>query len=555
MFTTCSSCERHIPSWTNFEPHLHLIRQVLHTPVLPPIPHSLINRHFAQYSKQNEHPPHAAGCTASSIASAKAFAFAATITRTWQSCESLDSAMWVIPTHECQQAKYNCSCGDNHKANTCSCTACHTILRNDDSPCSYYGRCVEPLAWNIEHEMIGNQTLSPLFITLPKELRDLIFEYALTDSKSYSLESLIYRNASRLRIQPHQSSTNDIAVNLLRTCRAIYLETWTLPLSLNPYIVYDLQFPARSGAKLHELLPWQLSLIQGLDITVQQTSLEGSSLRAYLHSEPSWQSGKRHKGGYITPRRYKTARGPRAMIEHPASFNFALVLAQDKSQPRHFLSHILGTNTLYPNNPDLHPPWASAMRVTLARPITHLTLRILHSDWWTWSDDPNSTNDLHHLGLDPTVGDGLDVPRAGRSGRIVLPSRPTASRMRKLADERRAGLHPKVVPGEGWADTIGQMPDLKRLELVLETFKVKARQLDSVVEAAKTWKFPIQGTQWELVWDGEVEMSGWSMGVKSDGGGSQAGQSGSGQRVREPAWHVQANEFEVRVVRFVRRRL
>jgi hypothetical protein len=219
------------------------------------------------------------------------------------------------------------------------------------------------------------------------------------------------------------------------------------------------------------------------------------------------------------------------MTEYPGSFGHSIIPTEDKSQPRQFLSHILGTQQRYPDNLALHPPWASATRVTLAKPIVHLTLRILHSNWWTWTDEPNSPNDIHHLGLDPSVGDGTALPLA----------RPTASRMRALAAERRAGRHPEVVPGIGWASTIGQMPDLKSLELVLEMFRAKQRQLDDVVDAAKTWKFPIADSQWELVWNGEVEMSGWSGGAR--------------QAEVPRRWFTQANEFEVRIVRFVRRRM
>ncbi|KAF2820402.1 hypothetical protein CC86DRAFT_471487 [Ophiobolus disseminans] len=438
--------------------------------------------------------------------------------------------------HGSRQAKYNCSCGDNTKANICSCSTCHTILRNDDSPCSYFGRCVEPLAWNIENEPITNQAQSPLFTTLPRELRDLVFEYALTDCKADSFEDILRRNASRIRIKPNESSPkHDIAINLLRTCRAVYFEAWTLPLSLNPYIVYDLHAPARSGVKLHEFLPWQLALIQSLDITLQQVALEGNTLHNYFHKSPLWQPDERHQGVYIAPRRYKTAhRGPRALTEYPASFNFALLPAHETQQQRHFLSHILGTQQRHPES--LPPPWSSAMRVTTAKPLTHLTLRLQHSDWWTWSDHPESTIETQHLGLDPAVGDGSAEEM----------KRPTATRMRALAERRRAGYHPEVPDHQGWISTIGMLPDLKRLDLVLETFKAKEKQLDAVTEAAKLWRFPITGTQWELVWDGEMGMSGWSFGKDE--------WQGTGHWRGNPGWHGKAKEFSVRKFGFVRRR-
>tara|TARA_R110002003_G_scaffold112_29_gene9791 strand:+ start:23748 stop:24122 length:375 start_codon:yes stop_codon:yes gene_type:complete len=122
--------------------------------------------------------------------------------------------------------------------------------------------------------------------------------------------------------------------------------------------------------------------------------------------------------------------------------------------------------------------------------------------------------------------------------------------MRALAEARRAGHHPDAPPGQGWLNTISDLPDLRRLELVLETFAGKKRQLDNVIEAAKTWKFPIKCTPHELVWDGQIGMSSWSFGT--------AGGDGDQQRVppgrNQPAWHTKANAFEVRIIGFVRRR-
>jgi hypothetical protein len=367
-------------------------------------------------------------------------------------------------------------------------------------------------------------------MVLPKELRDLVFEFALMDSKAHSFDSLVKRNPRRLRIKiDAKGPANDIATNLLRTCRAIYLETWTLPLAQNPYIVYEFQNHGDTGIKLAELLPWQLALIQSLDITVQQFALESGNLHNYIHNNKSWQPQERHKSVYVAPRTYQTDRFPRVMNCMLYSFNHALVPG-DKEYPRHFLSHALGKDQDLLQNypPGRQPPWDSAMRVMLARPITHMTLRIQHQDWWTWTDDPNSSDELHHLGLDPSVGNGQVLPLF----------RPTAARMRALAEGRRAGRHPDIQPGVGWASTIASMPGLRSLELVLESFAEKKRQLDNVVDAAKTWIFPLTGTQYELVYDDEIGMSGWSMSANTQG----------------KKWYDRTNAFEVRNVRFVRRR-
>ena len=242
------------------------------------------------------------------------------------------------------------------------------------------------------------------------------------------------------------------------------------------------------------MLPWQLALLQSLDITLQQQALEGGGLQAYLLRVPAIRAQERHEGVYIAPRRFKADTKPRTVPDALVSYNFSLLSAND-DQERHFLSHLLGERRI--EQPAyLQPPWSSAMRVARARPLIHLTLRLEHADWWTWTDAPESTNELQQLGLDPTVGDGSDSPL----------ERPTAARMRALAEQRRAGNPPQDVPGKGWATTIGQLPDLRRLELVLETFSSKRKQLENVVEAAKLWVFPIAGTRYELAWDGALDM-------------------------------------------------
>jgi hypothetical protein len=418
---------------------------------------------------------------------------------------------------------------------------CRVRLRNNDSSCSYYGRCVEPLAWNLEQELVRYQNQCPLFTTIPKELRDLIFEFALTDGMEQSLESVIKRNASYISIRiDNQKPTNDIAVNLLRTCRSIYLDTWTLPLSLNSFISYRLETAARPGTKLSTLLPWQTALIQGLDMTLQQTSLESRRFQLYINRY--WLPGDRHKGVYVSPINYKTSRGSRAIraspqplrgLETATDFSFlsAEFLPAKSDEPRHFLSHVLG-ETLEEGPATSEIPYHSAMRVMRAKPLTHLTLRLQHQYWWSWTDSPSSTDDTHHLGLDPAIGDGEAAPS----------SRPTASRMRAFAEARRKGFHPEPPAEIGWAHKIAAMPDLKTLELVLETYKSKRVQLEDVVEASKTWVFPLEETGCELVWDGEVGMRSWSI-------------NGMKKVYSEEAWHNREVDFEGRTVRFVRRRI
>lgn len=88
--------------------------------------------------------------------------------------------------------------------------------------------------------------------------------------------------------------------------------------------------------------------------------------------------------------------------------------------------------------------------------------------------------------------------------------------MLDLAASRRSGQHPEYTPT--WGGVIGTLQDLKTFELVLETFSVKKHQLETVVGCAKTWKFPLQGTQYELAHDGRVKSMKWTKPVDGDGG-------------------------------------
>jgi hypothetical protein len=87
--------------------------------------------------------------------------------------------------------------------------------------------------------------------------------------------------------------------------------------------------------------------------------------------------------------------------------------------------------------------------------------------------------------------------------------------MLRLAEQRRNGQHPQYAEGTResdwtWGAAISMLSDLKTFELVLETFSEKRKQLEVVVDCAKTWKFPLNDTQHELSYDGKVEVLTWS---------------------------------------------
>ncbi|KAK3201765.1 hypothetical protein GRF29_164g597818 [Pseudopithomyces chartarum] len=139
-------------------------------------------------------------------------------------------------------------------------------------------------------------------------------------------------------------------------------------------------------------------------------------------------------------------------------------------------------------------------RAMVARPLTRLTIRMSRVDWWTWTDDPETTDNEEKLALDPACG---------------RTTRPLVTDMLRLAEQRRNGQHPQYAEGTResdwtWGAAISMLSDLKTFELVLETFSEKRKQLEVVVDCAKTWKFPLNDTQHELSYDGKVEVLTWS---------------------------------------------
>ncbi|KAM0801588.1 hypothetical protein BDR22DRAFT_888482 [Usnea florida] len=84
---------------------------------------------------------------------------------------------------------------------------------------------------------INPQIASPLFSRIPAEIREHIFYYALLaypdPTRPYSKHSFFYR--------PGYTHARAIAVNLLLTCRRIYLETDLLPVVYNEHVVWGVE--------------------------------------------------------------------------------------------------------------------------------------------------------------------------------------------------------------------------------------------------------------------------------------------------------------------------
>lgn len=95
----------------------------------------------------------------------------------------IDTKGWCLKCPGCTQALQRATqqadqqFRELHPACTCD---------SDTGPpeCPVATRCKEPLAWSIKPSDIKDQSTSHLYTTIPREIRDMIFTYALTDTTS-----------------------------------------------------------------------------------------------------------------------------------------------------------------------------------------------------------------------------------------------------------------------------------------------------------------------------------------------------------------------------------
>ena len=106
------------------------------------------------------------------------------------------------------------------------------FYNQDPEECVFWGRPIEPLAFYLTpFSNVQQQEQSPLYGVLPKEIRDMIWEYALVDDGVPSPDrGNIFR---RLAGTKADMVKVDSACALLQTCKAVYLETYRLPMLLN----------------------------------------------------------------------------------------------------------------------------------------------------------------------------------------------------------------------------------------------------------------------------------------------------------------------------------
>ncbi|KAI3331717.1 hypothetical protein HD806DRAFT_529497 [Xylariaceae sp. AK1471] len=340
-----------------------------------------------------------------------------------------------------------------------------------------------PLAVKIldDPSSVNQQLGCPLFAKLPAELRELIWDYALTRYEDF--DALYPLNIPYAR--PGQAAPLKIAVNLLLTCRAVYLEAFLVPFQVNPMIVFDghpdvvppdnlLQCTPSNLRLCSRLRPWQFANISSVDMSVQQFMLEGGSVERISRLVGNKGRHQGHEARGFTLAGYSSFGLPKET--KPLSFDKPL------------------------------RPGAAETRAALTRSIfrgkkiTHLTIRMSRTDWWAWTTCPQAGADDPHkaLRLEPMIN--------------VTERQEASSAMLQGYEARKEGREPDFdldefeKPGRWGMQFAEYWPDLQNLELVLETYVKKENQLDEVVKCAKLWTFPLDGGK-QLEWNGEEESS------------------------------------------------
>ncbi|KAI1735320.1 hypothetical protein F4680DRAFT_307367 [Xylaria scruposa] len=346
---------------------------------------------------------------------------------------------------------------------------------------------------------VDQQLHCPLFAKLPAELRELIWDYTLTGCED--LGALYPLDKSYAR--PGQAAPLRIAVELLLTCRAIYLEAFLVPFQVNPMIVFDghpdvvppdnpLQCTPSNLRLCRKLRPWQFANITSVDMSVQQFQLEGGSIErvSRLSGNKGRHEGHEAKGftlaGYASFSPFKEAKTPACDI---------------------------------PLRPGAAETRATLIRsIFMGKKITHLTLRMSRTDWWAWTSSPQAGAENPHeaLRLEPMIN--------------VTDRRETSAAMLEGYEARKQGRQPDFNLDEfekqgRWGMQFAEYwPDLQTLELVLETYVSKENQLDSVVKCAKLWTFPLNDGK-QLEWNGQEEYSVRWRGANEYGYDSELGMS------------------------------
>ncbi|KAK7408239.1 hypothetical protein QQX98_009602 [Neonectria punicea] len=200
-----------------------------------------------------------------------------------------------------------------------------------------------PLIASADFLVTGLQPQSPLF-RLPFEIRSAIWQ--LATATYFDPERLYDRRLNLWR--PDNTGPRRVDRALLRTCRAVYSETWDLPLKQTALVIfegsegdrptYNLKYHLGVDIILFHLQAWQLLLLQRIEMTLRQQRIP-SGISNWI-----------------------------GIFENSRSYAAGIVrrLAQE-----------MGTGVRQNIVDDI-----------LARPVCDLVVRLNRRDWWTWASEP-----------------------------------------------------------------------------------------------------------------------------------------------------------------------
>ncbi|KAI1342505.1 hypothetical protein F5Y15DRAFT_413011 [Xylariaceae sp. FL0016] len=320
---------------------------------------------------------------------------------------------------------------------------------------------------------INPQSDSLLISKLPLELRRLIWAFALTCYEDKTRHFALDRPYTR----PGQGGPLRVATDLLETCRTIYVEAFLVPFEVNPMTAFDgnhvdvpphtvLHCTDSGPGSLGKLKRWQFANLTSAEMTVQQVKLEGGAIERI--SRMAGTLG-RHRGRELREFTFITS----------------------------FVDQFLRTaEAQHSNSTGKEDPMPTAPNhdLRIAKKMTHLTIRLGRTDWWSWSSAPEraTLSPGNKLRLEPMIHTTASLATA--------PAMNEGYAARQAGREPEFGLDSFEKPGR-WGTQITEFwPDLQVLELVLETFIQKKSQLDAIIECAKLWTFALP-EGYQLEWD------------------------------------------------------
>ncbi|KAJ3540545.1 hypothetical protein NM208_g5019 [Fusarium decemcellulare] len=225
-----------------------------------------------------------------------------------------------------------------------------------------------PLIASLKGNNIQQQPQSPLF-RLPLEIRQNIWELSTATvcdpDRPY--------NRGWLHWRPNSTGPFRVDTALLKTCRAIYAETWDLPLKQTTLVIHEGTeqdrplwrpvYPVVLGKGLFYLQAWQILLIRRAHMTFSQFRLREGSIKEWFNR-----------------------------------------VSDARSKARNVISELAEKPETDYNN--------GIIQGLLHTQFRTLVVRINRRDWWSWGNPPDDPEQIayikahpdpkrHCLGLDP----------------------------------------------------------------------------------------------------------------------------------------------------------